>query len=118
MNKPTVPQLLARALNKRIGKRPTLEYRFHPSRMWRADLAFVRQKLLIEVDGSRHASLARHRKDAAKRNAAVEMGYKVLTYPAGAVLTKCRLPLIVEQIYRVLCGACDPSQSGTVLDGN
>jgi very-short-patch-repair endonuclease len=94
---------------------PTKEFRFHPTRRWRFDLVFRREKLAVEIDGAFHVSQKRLREDAEKRNAAIEQGYRVLTYPASSVLTKCRLPLIVEQIARVLCGASDPDSSAHVL---
>lgn len=30
---------------------PETEFRFHPTRKWRADVAFVEQRLLVEVEG-------------------------------------------------------------------
>lgn len=113
----TVPQILALALFKRLGRRPTLEYRFSKFRRWRFDLCYVRQKLAIEVDGTRHASISANRKDAEKRNAAIQAGWKVLTFPASSVTTKMRLPLIVNQIEQVLSGVDSPEEAAHVLTG-
>lgn len=114
---PSVPHILADALEDRIGVRPTMEYRFHSSRLWRLDLCYLDLKIAIEVDGTRHASISANRKDAEKRNALAEQGWIVLVYPANVVLTKKRLPRIVEQVYRVICKVNDDGQSACVLTG-
>lgn len=113
-----VEDVLAAALEKAYGRKPEIEYQFHPTRRWRFDIAFVDQRLAVEVDGKFHASLSANRKDAEKHNAALEAGWRVLRYPASAVLTKKRLPRIVEQIGRVLCGTHDPESAGCVLVGD
>ena len=118
MQSKRIEQMLADAVFQRIKQRPELEQTFHPNRRWRFDLFYPKQKLAIEVDGGFHASIGANRRDAHKRNAAMEAGIRVLTYPASAVTTKKRLPRIVTQICRVLCGVNDFDQSGTVLDGD
>jgi very-short-patch-repair endonuclease len=60
-----------------------LEYKFHPHRKWRADLCFVAEKLIIEVEGGiwtggRHTSGAGFTKDIEKYNVATAMGYRIL----------------------------------------
>lgn len=62
---------------------PTREFRFHPTRKWRADLAWPDRRLLVEVEGGtfvsgRHARGAGMRKDAEKYNEAVLAGYRLL----------------------------------------
>lgn len=109
---------LARALAKRCGVRPRREYRFHPTRRWRFDLAFVKQKLAIEIDGNWHLTNKQRRSDCEKQNAATEQGWRVLVYPARSVATKKRQGRIVEQIARVLCEINDDEQSGIVLNGD
>jgi very-short-patch-repair endonuclease len=110
-----VEHLLRAALFKRLGRRARCEFRFHPRRRWRFDLCFASEKVAVEIDGNRHLKHKQARSDHEKRNAAIENGWRVLTYPASSVLTKCRLPLIVEQIARVVCGVNDCEQSAYVL---
>lgn len=106
---------LQRALTERIGTRPRREWRFHPTRRWRFDLAFIKEKLAIEIDGNFHLRHKQRQSDCEKRNAAIERGWRVLTYPARSVTTKKRMPRIVEQIYRVLCQLADDDQAACVL---
>ena len=95
---------LADALAESCGRRPEREYKFCPERAWAFDLAFPSQKLAVEVNGQHHLRHGQHRKDCEKINAAVVNGWRVLQYPASCVVAQCRLPLIVEQITRALCG--------------
>ena len=61
---------------------PEFEWRFHPERKWRMDIAWPGQKVAIEVDGGiwiagGHNRGAQMKKDWEKRNAATAMGWKV-----------------------------------------
>ena len=59
------------------------EYKFHPTRKFRADFAAPRYRLLIEVDGGQwKAGGGRHNTDAdrAKLNEAAAMGWRVLRF--------------------------------------
>lgn len=81
------------------------EYRFHPTRRFRFDLAYPASKLAIEVDGKVYtagASGGRHLTtgDYEKLNAAVELGWRVLRYLSEQV--KNDLMSIIEQIERML----------------
>lgn len=118
MPTPRVEIILRAALRQAGYPASRLEYQFHTRRRWRFDVAFVRPKVAIEIDGQRHLRHSQARKDAEKRNAAVAMGWRVLVYPASAVTTKSRLPLIVEQIARVLCEVRDPESDAYVLTGS
>lgn len=60
-----------------------LEYRFHPERRWRFDLALPAYKLALEVDGGlfvrgRHSRGAGIEKTHEKENAAATMGWRIL----------------------------------------
>lgn len=60
---------------------PVREYRFHPTRRWRFDYAWVPQKLALEIDGGRYAFAGgRHATDAdhEKLNMAAALGWRVL----------------------------------------
>lgn len=70
------------------------QYRFHPQRKWRADIAVPAERLLIEIEGvvrpgaknpktgkpllSRHQTITGYREDCRKYNSAVIAGWRVL----------------------------------------
>lgn len=68
--------------------RPTDEYRFHPTRKWRFDFAWLFQLVALEVDGGTfqrkggvlggHSRGSGQRNDREKRNAAIVLGWRVL----------------------------------------
>jgi very-short-patch-repair endonuclease len=63
--------------------KPVGEYRFHPTRKWRFDWAFVAQKLAVEVEGGiwtggRHSRGAGFEKDLEKYAEAMVLGWRVL----------------------------------------
>lgn len=58
------------------------------------------------------------RRDHEKMNAAVEMGWTVLVYPADAVFTIKRQSRIVEQIGRVAGKFPNVDLAGCVLTGD
>ena len=62
---------------------PELEYRFHPSRRWRFDFAWVDRRVALEVDGGiwikgRHNQGAALKKTWERDNAAAGMGWRIL----------------------------------------
>ena len=62
---------------------PRLEYRFHPTRQWRFDLAWPDAMLACEIDGGiwtdgRHTRGAGYRNDCIKGNEALLLGWRVL----------------------------------------
>jgi hypothetical protein len=62
---------------------PVYEYRFHPTRKWRMDLAWPEQKVYLEVQGGvftngRHSRGAAMLKEWEKINTASSMGWRVL----------------------------------------
>lgn len=59
------------------------EHRFHPQRRWRFDFAWPALKLAVEIEGrGRHQTVVGCRKDFDKYNTAVELGWRVLHFPA------------------------------------
>lgn len=66
------------------------EHKFHPTRRWRFDLAWVHCKLAVEVNGGIYVN-GRHNRGAAleseyeKLNAATELGWAVLIYGPNAI---------------------------------
>ena len=60
---------------------PVTEYKFHPDRKWRLDLAWPAQRVGLEVDGGQWAAAGgRHARDSdrAKVNALAAAGWRVL----------------------------------------
>ena len=111
-------QLLLDAL-KNVGLHPETEHQFSEDRKWRFDFAWPEIKLAIEVDGSGfHTSDKGKRLDQQKRNAALELGWRVLAYPAREVGVAKRRIRIVEQIMRVVCGVECPQSASVVLVGD
>lgn len=75
---------------------PCLEYRFHPVRKWRFDLAWPAERVAAEIDGGQwRAGGGRHNTDSdrEKLNVAAALGWRVLRFshtalasdPAGCV---------------------------------
>ena len=65
---------------------PVPEWRFHPTRRWRFDFAFVQQLLAIELDGGQwQPHGGRHNTDADrdKLNAAAALGWRVMRFSAS-----------------------------------
>lgn len=62
---------------------PVREYRFHPVRKWRFDMAWPDRLIAIEVEGlgggmSRHLTIKGFSEDAVKYNTALILGWRVL----------------------------------------
>lgn len=93
------------------------EYVVSPFRKWRVDLALPEQRIAIEVDGRHHLHAKQHRADCEKANYLSVRGWRVFRFPASCVLTKKRLPRIVEQVCRALCLVDDDDSDSCVLVG-
>lgn len=68
-----------------MGERPEYEFKFHPTRKWRFDLAIPHHRIAIEIEGGtwnggRHSRGAGFRGDCEKYNEATKMGWRVLRY--------------------------------------
>lgn len=66
-------------------KTPQSEYRFHPTRRWRFDYAFVDRKIGVEIEGGiwsggRHTRGSGFLGDMEKYNQAVKMGWAVFRF--------------------------------------
>ena len=119
MRKLEAEKLLVGALED-VGLYPHLEFRFTETKRWRFDLAFPFEKIAIEIDGSGpgHHSDKGRRLDQQKRNAALELGWKVLEYPAREVGVAKRRERIVAQIQRVFSDEQDEDEFPFVLVGD
>jgi len=63
--------------------RPVLEYKFHPERRWRFDMAWPEKMVACEIEGGtwvagRHVRGLGFRKDCEKYNEAAILGWRVL----------------------------------------
>jgi hypothetical protein len=70
--------------------RPEREFKFHPTRKWRADFAWPERFLLVEIEGGvysrgRHTRGKGFETDMTKYNAATMAGYKLLRFSGGMV---------------------------------
>ena len=69
---------------------PIKEYRFHPVRRWRFDLAWKEEKLAVEIEGGiwqygRHNRAATFIKDMEKYNEACLLGWNLLRFTTSMV---------------------------------
>jgi len=72
-------------MSKQIASQ--LEFKFHPTRKWKFDLAIPSHNIAIEYEGinsakSRHTTITGYTGDCEKYNAAVMNGWRVLRYTA------------------------------------
>jgi hypothetical protein len=77
------------------------ELQFAPDRKWRADLAFVNEKILVEVDGAvftkgRHTRGVGFEKDCEKLNAAALLGYRVFRFTPGMIKSNLAIRTLLE----------------------
>lgn len=77
------------------------EHRFHATRRWRFDFAWVAQRVAVEVEGGvwsggRHTRGAGFVADARKYNEAVRLGWRVLRFVPGRNWLEEAVPLITE----------------------
>ncbi|MDA8355538.1 MAG: hypothetical protein M0Z95_04400 [Actinomycetota bacterium] len=83
---------------------PEREYRFHPTRRWRFDLAWPDPRLAVEVEGGtwsggRHTTGAGFEADAEKYAEAVLAGWRVLRV-TGKMIESGRAMALVERALR------------------
>jgi len=92
--------------------RPVAEHRFHPTRRWRFDWAFVDERIAIEIeggvflaDGGRHSRGAGFRNDTEKYAEAAIAGWRIIrVLPEHVTQGQA-----VEWIRRALKGPIDVS---------
>ena len=86
------------------GGDPDLEFRFHPSRRWRFDYAWPELMIAVEIDGFGfgHQSQQGIGGQNEKRNAAIELGWRVLVFDSRTLGSKQGVADAVEQVCRVL----------------
>lgn len=73
---------------------PVPEYKFHPTRRWRLDLAYPGTLFGIEVDGAVHRIKSRFKADLEKHQAWFGMGWRVLRVTPQQVRDGAALELV------------------------
>jgi very-short-patch-repair endonuclease len=94
---------LARQINWAGLPEPVREFRFHPTRRWRFDLAWPGHMLAIEIDGGiwsrgRHTRGAGYRRDCIKLNEALILGWRVLRVTPDMVMDGTALEYIMHAL--------------------
>jgi len=84
---------------------PVLEFRFHPVRKWRFDMAYPARKVAIEYQGGiyhqgkqGHQTTAGIERDCLKFSSAASMGWLLLPVNAGMVRDGTALDLIIKAL--------------------
>lgn len=82
---------------------PEREYRFHPVRRWRFDLAYPEKKIAFEIEGGtwtggRHVRGAGFEKDIEKYNEATRLGWKVYRFTSGMIQSGEALKMIEQEV--------------------
>jgi len=72
---------------KVLNLEPVKEYKFHSSRKWRFDYAFIDQRVAVEYEGifstkSRHLNLTGYMKDCEKYSEAAILGWRIIRITA------------------------------------
>jgi len=86
---------------------PEREVQFHPTRRWRFDFAWRAYLVAVEIDGGTwvgaksHASGPGIAADCEKRNAAMELGWRVLTFTSPSLYGK-RAIATIQQVANLL----------------
>ncbi len=85
------------------------EYRFHPSRLWRFDLAVPSKKIAFEYEGifrgnTRHVRNTGYSKDCEKYNHAALLGWRVYRFTAFDFGSQGKIEKTVEFLRRVFNG--------------
>ena len=99
---------------KRLGPpiEPVREYRFHETRKWRFDVAFLAQRVAIELEGGvwtrgRHTRGSGFKGDIEKYNAAIFRGWRILRFTTNDLdLSPIQT---IEKVVELLTtkGSCD-----------
>lgn len=97
---------LVLAILRQLAPDACAEFKFHPSRKWRADFALPAAKILVEIDGGvwsggRHTRGAGFVRDQEKLNAAAVLGYRVLRFTPADCRAK-RATIIQQQVRECL----------------
>lgn len=95
---------------------PAAEVRFHPTRRWRFDWAFVPELVAVEVEGGvfiagRHSRGAGMVKDMEKYNAAALLGWRVLRVTPSQIVNGEALNLVEQMLGSGTTAAMEPASA-------
>lgn len=90
--------------------RPVREYRFHPRRRWRLDLAWPDRRVAAEVEGGiwtrgRHVRPRGYEEDCLKYAEAVLCGWRLLRFTPGLIQDGHALSLLARALGTPLASA-------------
>ncbi len=91
---------------------PDLQVKFHPTRKWKFDFAWVAQKLAVEIDGGSFMARGGHNtgtgiaRDHEKQNEAVRLGWRVLRFGTKAMDAP---DVVIDFVAEVLTNAKEPT---------
>lgn len=96
---------------------PKRNYKFHPTRRFKFDFAFLSFRLAIEIDGfafgkpcrlckqpinGYHQTISGLISSADKQNLATELGWTVLRYTSSHLGSKAKRLIVVEQVNKII----------------
>ncbi len=112
----TVLEGLIKDICRVLGVEAEYEYRFHPVRKWRFDVAFPEAMVAVEIEGGvwsygRHNRAATFLRDMEKYNEATMAGWSILRYTWKDVESGAIVEPICKTILRKKAVTCD--ETGT-----
>jgi len=96
-------QILLAELRSAGLPQPTAEHHFHPMRRWRLDYAWADRLVAVEIHGGvyiggRHVRGVGFERDREKMNSAQILGWTVLEYSTGQVLSGLAITQLREAL--------------------
>jgi hypothetical protein len=83
-----------------LGK-PCLEHYFDERRRHRADFAFKKQRLIVEIEGSQHREKANFESDIQKYNLAAAHGWRLIRLTPNMILTGESVAVLQAAFYPI-----------------
>ncbi len=104
------PEIVTAHLKEFGIAEPVYEYKFHPTRRWRLDLAWPDKKVAVEVQGGifvsgRHSRGAALLKEWEKLNTAAMNGWRIL-YCQPKDLCTSATAFFIKESFECLCEKC------------
>jgi len=83
---------------------PVSEFKFHPTRKWRFDFAWIDKKVAVEIEGGtfvggRHTRAAGYSADCEKYNAATMLGWSIFRFTSDMVYS-VEAVIFLEKIFK------------------
>jgi very-short-patch-repair endonuclease len=90
------------------GRIPAREYVFSPTRRYRLDFAWVKERVGVELDGfskfgfGAHQTIVGVTRDHEKGNHAAELGWVLLRYTSKQLGSEAKREQVIQQIIRIV----------------